>query len=1023
MIKLARYQFSSWARRGVAANIHTPDDLGAGTATPLERAKIPLSIQVNDQSLSRNLTLYGPGDITGINSKMVIRTEPRNWITDFEPNYLSFLEFYDEDFPWRYSPARAQGEKLRPWIVLLILKEDEFERSDRNVPLPAINIKDGNALPSPTETWMWAHVHNNHAIDTEELSDYEEFLLSLNQTTNDDPDQIFSRLMSPRRLEADTDYYAFVVPAFETGRLAGLGLSSADVRAQLASWQEDSTDLEMPVYFEWYFRTGKNEDFEYLMKLLIPREIDPQVGIRPMDCSQPGFSKLDGSGTVSGTTPSTIGLEGALRSPQTESTIYPDPPEEDLFQEEVRDLVNVNHNREADLESDPIITVPFYGHKHINEKTLDLEGAGWVHELNRDPRHRVASGFGTKVVQKHQERYMQKAWRQVEAIIQANRKLRESRASMAVANLLHNKVFNKLPNSVLLGVSRPVLPRIMGSPTTLHHQIANSRLATTPITGSFRRLTRPKGPALSKKLTRGAFNFQHLIEQINLGEISPAPDKVTGTHIPTTANVRKRIFSGFSVKLLRWLLNNIWWLFLVLLAVLLILAIAVGAWIGLLIVPLTVVFLYARRQKKKLDASDSLDDQKIDPGIVKNIPQRPTFSLKLDHDISPTTPDTTTANADSVEASNFRLALTDLYTKLSLTIDPPTYTQFDLDNGAQKVLSAIDANVAFPRKLLGQIQLPHGIDLAQPEQIFTVMAYPDIEEPMYKKLTEFSSELLIPNLKLVPNNTISLLETNQKFIESYMVGLNHEMGRELLWREYPTDERGSYFRQFWDVNGLVLPSEESEELNAEQLKDIKPIHKWGNRRLGRNNNRDAEGDETQLVLLIRGDLLKRYPNTLIFAQKAEAGATDADPLVIDTDLSDTDFMAETKFPLYKAEIDPDVKMFGFDLTIEQALGTDLTPGFGDNHGWFFVIQEIPGEPRFGMDIQTAPLSTWDDLSWGHFTPQPNFINATTRPQTNPLSDNAPDRWGANSAQMAYVLYQKPVMVAVHAKEMLEDSGN
>ena len=31
-----------------------------------------------------------------------------------------------------------------------------------------------------------------------------------------------------------------------------------------------------------------------------------------------------------------------------------------------------------------------------------------------------------------------------------------------------------------------------------------------------------------------------------------------------------------------------------------------------------------------------------------------------------------------------------------------------------------------------------------------------------------------------------------------MVGLNHEFARKLLWREYPTDQRGSYFRQFWD---------------------------------------------------------------------------------------------------------------------------------------------------------------------------------------------------------------------------------
>ena len=40
-----------------------------------------------------------------------------------------------------------------------------------------------------------------------------------------------------------------------------------------------------------------------------------------------------------------------------------------------------------------------------------------------------------------------------------------------------------------------------------------------------------------------------------------------------------------------------------------------------------------------------------------------------------------------------------------------------------------------------------------------------------------------------------------------MVGLNHEFARELLWREYPTDQRGSYFRQFWDVSGYQPPPE------------------------------------------------------------------------------------------------------------------------------------------------------------------------------------------------------------------------
>jgi hypothetical protein len=54
------------------------------------------------------------------------------------------------------------------------------------------------------------------------------------------------------------------------------------------------------------------------------------------------------------------------------------------------------------------------------------------------------------------------------------------------------------------------------------------------------------------------------------------------------------------------------------------------------------------------------------------------------------------------------------------------------------------------------------------------------EDPMYEKQRDISSELLIPNLNLIPPNTISLLLTNPPFIESYMVGLNHEFGKELL---------------------------------------------------------------------------------------------------------------------------------------------------------------------------------------------------------------------------------------------------
>ncbi|WP_315820296.1 hypothetical protein [Paraflavitalea speifideaquila] len=140
-VEIARYQFHSWARKGIAGNIIESDDLGTGSGTTVERAEVPVAVSLNGAGMAKNFALIGPGDITGINHNMIVRVEPLNWITDFEPNYLSFIEFYDEDFAWRYTPAAPQGSKLRPWIFVLVLKEDEFDRTKRKIPVPSITVK------------------------------------------------------------------------------------------------------------------------------------------------------------------------------------------------------------------------------------------------------------------------------------------------------------------------------------------------------------------------------------------------------------------------------------------------------------------------------------------------------------------------------------------------------------------------------------------------------------------------------------------------------------------------------------------------------------------------------------------------------------------------------------------------------------------------------------------------------------------------------------------------------------------
>ena len=98
-------------------------------------------------------------------------------------------------------------------------------------------------------------------------------------------------------------------------------------------------------------------------------------------------------------------------------------------------------------------------------------------------------------------------------------------------------------------------------------------------------------------------------------------------------------------------------------------------------------------------------------------------------------------------------------------------------------------------------------------------------------------------------------------------------------------------------------------------------------------------------------------------------------------------------------------------------------GGGNDPGWFVCFQERPGQPRFGADIGNGgPLPNWSALNWGHLTLVAGHVSAAT--SLNAGSPNVSGQslaWGAtsNSAQIASILYQDPVLVAVHAGEMLE----
>ena len=189
------------------------------------------------------------------------------------------------------------GDRLRPWITLVVLKEDEFENGQnvKDKPLPFFKLKDGkkaaDIFPKVSELWAWAHVHTNNDLSNgaaPNTANPATINTAITNLIKNDPDLAYSRIIAPRKLEANVGYHAFVIPTFESGRLSGLGYDLPDdLTATVGGW-ESELNIEFPYYYRWYFRTGNLGDFEYLVNLLKPKSADKRVGVRDMDVMHPG---------------------------------------------------------------------------------------------------------------------------------------------------------------------------------------------------------------------------------------------------------------------------------------------------------------------------------------------------------------------------------------------------------------------------------------------------------------------------------------------------------------------------------------------------------------------------------------------------------------------------------------------------------------------------------------------------------------------------------------------------------------
>jgi hypothetical protein len=1047
--ELPEYSFLPWSRRGIATRVDQVDNLGAAPADgPKDRATLSASLTLEsvpvpgapalaDALITQSVALVGPGDVKGLRPGTVLRAVPVPGSVEANPGELAYVEFYDEELPWRYTPAKATTDhRLRPWLALLVLADGEYTLTPVPGEPAVLTVVDAAPLPLVTETWAWAHVQASGDLGAGDAGDL------LESRVSSTPDLALSRLLSPRRLDRQTGYHAFVVPAFESGRLAGLGTPAdpGTVPAQQPAWDQGQPRV-LPVLFDWAFRTGDLADFEVLARRPQAYRIETEdgFGAREMDISDPGGGVEIPSGT-------TVGFEGALAPVDFDGRAeFPQTPGAQVVNRLASVVDRPVELRESGVPSDdagedPVVAPPAYARQHAGlDRVVDSIASSqrWLAELNLDPRNRATAGLGAEIVRQRDEELMERAWSQVEELDAVNQRLREGDLALATSERIFAKNIARTGPDRMLGLTaaaHSALRAPAAGGVTVRGEVDASRVPAAAQAPAFRRITRPTRPlvrALTQKtaaagLQDGLVGRLNLDPRLAVSTAPPAPDptiSVDESLVVTAAQaVAAQVPRGRDVlpvladELVRAMLQAG--------------TLTASTTVGSLKQPLKDL-LDARypdvpvNQALRTEAKALIDalsrvtaGNTVDTPTVLSLPSddftdhygstidgKAHQAVVIGRESAALT--SVAATASPTNALEFAAALGDFSVlAASRPAPPPAAPLTEPDLLATRVAGQLRPLVAMPARLASVLDGPDDltVDLANRHRLKPVMDYPTFEDPLFEPLRLLSQDYIIPNVTSLPSESIALMVPNVRFIESLLAGVNTELARELLWNEFPTDQRGTYFARFFDAS----------DAGVDRPPDIPEVHGW-KADLG-SNSPQLTG---LLVLVVRAALLVKFPDAIVFAQRGRYTSTAPEaPRTLDLG-------GEVRHPVVHGRLEPDIALFGFEMTPEEAAG-DAT-----NAGFFFCFTERPGQLRFGLDLDEDPvaprpaLDSWDSLAWKHLEPQdgalPDQVLVTENQTLVPTGTGQP-AWGATSAHLASILCQNPVWLARHATDMLPVEG-
>jgi hypothetical protein len=854
--------FSSWQRSSIYDLVpDAPSIVDGRLVGALDLSLTDTTNPADSATESALFHLKAPRDIATLEPGSILRMAPAPGTFEAETTKMVHIDLTGASLPWQYTPAKANGTTLHPWMVLLVGTAADI----------AVDAEHGVAMVdsaflatfNQSDSHRWAHVHD----DGTKVQDGMGAPISRLMCTRKDP-----RAGDGDVLAENTDYVAVIVTNYtDSGQLA---------------WPAPKAPGEpvtLRALHSWTFRTGEKGDFETLAKAIVPRPVG-RLGVADLRYER---------GAVS----AKLTVRGAITS-------LAEDPATDAVAAVQTDLAEYVDEVEALAATDPlgrkVVGMPAYGAPWV----ADRHAAKWAGELNDDPRHRGTTGIGVWIGREAQDDLVAAVTAQLGALGLAGHLVRSLALGLIAAQSLWNRRLPASPEQ-RLDVLGPLMRRLATVEGTAMDAVTggDSPVDAALLSTAARRAVR-RGTALTR-YSKGPVNRGELVAAVNrclapvtwvsglphvdavaaAGGFPPASHHaVLGLPEALPAAVRAAIAELVGVRFDPGALDRVDPL-----------TDAIKESVG----PCSRHLVYLR------DDFNKHGSRPLPREVLVAAARRCVASSDWD---PPHPPEGLEVNVTDVR--DFILD------RLPETF-PPRCSAPDIGHITTVIANALDpGNADAPARLRIQARINIDIGDLRPPELPIGLDY-----PTWILLRERANQWLLPGIGSLEKNSIVAMQTNPTFIDTYLVGLNSQLHNELHWRNIPVDRMSTPLLMFWGHFNYTTAQRDPE---IQPILTWPADSSLGGLPHQVTHPGDTTG-ANDLVIVFRTDLFRRYPKTLVYLVRKQGSeaADDAALKAVPTLAPDPPVDRDSRTyigPNLQGAIDRDIAFFSFDInpaTVDQ----------------------------------------------------------------------------------------------------------